>query len=90
MDNWLKILTAFQASLYVYIGVYASGIVSYVAIAGGLVVLGSLLVKKRYLSLIILAIGVVPLAALTWWSIVTPIIASISIVFIFIATRPKK
>jgi hypothetical protein len=86
-ENWLKILTAFLAILYVYIGVYASGIVSYAAVAGGLAVLVSLSIKKRYFSLVLVAAGAVPLAILTWWSIVTPIIASLSILFVTIATR---
>lgn len=86
-ENWLKILTAFLAILYVYIGVYASGIVSYAAVGGGLAVLVSLSIKKRYFSLILVAAGAVPLAILTWWSIVTPIIASLSILFVTITTR---
>jgi hypothetical protein len=89
-ENWLRILTGFLAVLYVYIGVYASGLVSIVAIIGGLAVLASVLIKKRYFSLGLVSAGVVPLAVLTWWSIVTPIIAGLSIVFVTIRTRPKR
>ena len=86
----MQILTAILATFYIYIGVYASGAASYAGIGGGVVVLAGLLIRKRLLFLAIIIGGAVPLAVLTWWSIVTPIIAFALIAFGATMTRQMK
>lgn len=75
--EWPGALTTVVAATYVWIGVVAEGWDRACCVAGGLVILLALVVARRFpeLALVLFVAGTVPLAASTWWSIATPVLA---------------
>jgi hypothetical protein len=72
-----SILTAFLAIEYVFLGATALGLAGALGILGGLVILSLLIAAPNIGSVgarIALIAATLPFAALTWWSIITPII----------------
>jgi hypothetical protein len=87
--RWPVALTGAVGLLYLWIGVSAHGGERLLGIAGGLLVLAALAAatRSRTAALVLLAIGALPLAAATWWSIVTPLLALLVLPLGWLAVR---
>lgn len=76
--SWATTLTVGLALLYVALGVTALGPAGALGVAGGLLVLLVLLLRDRlarWSARALIVLAVTPFAFLTWWSVVTPILA---------------
>jgi hypothetical protein len=76
--SWPTVLTVLLAAFYVFLGATALGLAGALGIAGGLLVLGLAAARGRVpatLALPLLLAAVIPFAALTWWSVATPLLA---------------
>ena len=80
--RWLAVLTTMLATMYVMIGVAGRGSLLLTGLLGAGAILGSLALGRRYhlLAIALLVLGMAPLVALTWWSIVTPVIALVCLI----------
>lgn len=78
-----RILVGALGMLYVALASTSHGLVAIAGVAGGLVVV-TLVITRPHISRAALVAGttvaVTPFAVLTWWSIVTPLIAALTIV----------
>jgi hypothetical protein len=77
---WAAVLMVTLGLMYVGLGAAASGVSGAFGIAGGLVAIAVVVTRRRHavpISLGLLLLGVVPFALLTWWSLVTPIVAGL-------------
>lgn len=75
--NWTVLLTATLAVFYVFLGATALGLAGALGVAGGLLVLALLVARDRRpakLAVPLLLLAAIPFAALTWWSVATPLI----------------
>jgi len=79
---WRKSLVALCGAYYVFLGASALGIAGLLGILGGLLVWTALATAShsRVLALTLLTIGALPFAIVTWWSVVTPIVAVLVLV----------
>jgi hypothetical protein len=76
-------LTVILGAFYVFLGATAVGFAGALGIIGGLVILALVATAAHTLPLVahtLLLIAVGPFALLTWWSIVTPLLAILAIV----------
>lgn len=76
-------LTVVLGALYVFLGATALGVAGVLGIAGGLAVFGLVAFRERLphrARLPLLAVAALPFAVLTWWSVVTPLIALLILV----------
>ena len=76
--NWLAVLTAVLAASYVFLGATALGLAGVLGILGGIAILAALAASPRIparLRPLVLLVAALPFAALTWWSVVTPLLA---------------
>jgi chromate transport protein ChrA len=87
--NWLIGLTAITALLYIYVGIGAHGLTRLLALAGGVLILAAAAVaaRSRPLAWMLLLAGALPVAVATWWSIVTPLLAVLALLFGWLVTR---
>jgi hypothetical protein len=88
--SWTGVLTAILGGLFVFLGATSPGIAGVIGIIGGVVVLAVLVASTwlgRRVSVLLLLVAVAPFAVLTWWSIVTPLIAVLAVVLGFVAIR---
>jgi hypothetical protein len=87
--RWPAALTALTALLYVWIGLAAHGGDRILGTAGGLLILAALAAapRSRPAALVLLAASALPLAAATWWSIVTPVLAVLALLLGWVAVR---
>ena len=86
---WPVVLVGVVALLYLWVGVAASGWDRVFGLAGGLLILVAVAVARRSFTaaIVLLLIGSLPLAVVTWWSIVTPVLAILALVLGFAAIR---
>jgi hypothetical protein len=90
-DNWLQDLLSALGGFELLMAVSAGepAIVA-VGVLGGLALLVAPWTPRGRLPAVLLLIGTVPFAALTWWSLVSPLLAVLALVLGFIARgRPK-
>ena len=76
--GWLGALTAILAALYVFLGATALGIAGALGVLGGALILSLLVVSSRMpprAGPILLIAAALPFAVITWWSVVTPVLA---------------
>ena len=76
--HWLAGLTAVLAAFLIFLGTTALGLAGALGILGGLAILATLVASGRLshrIRLLVLCSAAVPFAALTWWSVVTPLLA---------------
>lgn len=76
--NWLAALTTILAAFYVFLGATALGVAGLLGILGGIAVLAVLASSARLprrLAPALLLAAALPFAVLTWWSVVTPLLA---------------
>jgi hypothetical protein len=87
--TWPSVLVAVVALLYVWIGLTAHGWDRILGLAGGPVVLAALVAARRSVAgaLVLLAVGSLPLAVTTWWSIATPVLAVLALLLGWFAIR---
>jgi hypothetical protein len=87
--TWPSALTAVLALQYVWIGVVAHGWARILGLAGGLVIIAALVVARRSppAAVALLAVGALPLAVTTWWSIATPGLAVLALLLGWFAIR---
>jgi len=78
---WRCALIAALAAQYIWVGLASSGVAVVVGVLGGVTILGAvalvLITRPRPAALVVLMIGALPLALLTWMSLVTPIVAAV-------------
>jgi hypothetical protein len=80
--RWTAILTGALGLLYVFLGSAALGLAGVLGIVGGLVVVALAVTeggRRPRIAVALLAIATLPFAALTWWSVVTPLIALLTL-----------
>lgn len=87
--TWPAVLVAVVAALYVWIGTAAHGWDRILGLAGGLIVLAALVAARRSMpgAMVLLAVGALPLAVTTWWSIATPVLAVLVLLLGWFAIR---
>ncbi len=87
--NWLIVLAAVTALLYLYVGAGGHGLIRLLAVLGGVLILAAIVAaaRSRVLAWLLLLAGTLPLAVATWWSVVTPLLAVLALVFGWMATR---
>ncbi len=87
--NWAAALTAVLALLYLWVGLAAQGSDRALAVAGAILMLAALAVapRSRPVAMVLLAVGALPLAAATWWSVITPLLMLLALVFGAFAVR---
>ena len=76
--HWLAGLTAVLAAFYIFLGATALGLAGALGILGGVAILATLAASSRLshrTRLLALCAAAAPFAALTWWSVVTPLLA---------------
>lgn len=81
-QRWLAGLTVTLGACYVFLGADALGVPGVLGILGGLAIWAALLVgpRRHRLALALLALGALPFAITTWWSVVTPLTAVLTLV----------
>jgi hypothetical protein len=76
--SWLAALAVVLGAFYIFLGATALGVPGVLGIAGGITIISvvamSSLVPSRMASFILVA-AALPFAVLTWWSVVTPLVA---------------
>jgi len=80
--HWLAGLTAVLGVLYILLGAAAGGLAGALGIAGGLLIVIVAAAARRLPPLAgaaLLVLGAVPFPFLTWWSLVTPLIAVLAL-----------
>jgi uncharacterized membrane protein YidH (DUF202 family) len=80
--SWMGTLTAVLAMLYLYVGISSRGADTAAGVIGAVLILLALpgLGLSRWIRESLLVAGALPLAVMTWWSVVTPIVAVLVIV----------
>ena len=89
--NWLSVLLLVLAGDYLFLGVVAWGSAGLLGLGAGVVIGVALFARTRaplVSRLLFLACGI-PFAALTWWSVVTPILALLTAVLGWLVTHPR-
>lgn len=74
---WPAVLTVVLGCFYVFLGATALGFAGVLGIAGGLLVLGLVATRGKIpvrAAVVLLILAALPFAALTWWSVATPLI----------------
>jgi hypothetical protein len=87
--NWVIVLTAVTALLYLYVGAGAHGLTRLLAFLGGVLILAAVVAAawSRPLAWLLLLAGALPLAVASWWSVVTPLLAVLALLFGCLVTR---
>jgi hypothetical protein len=91
--NWLSSLTFVLGGFYVFLGATALGAAGTLGIIGGTVI-AAVVATSAHIPLrvgrIVLAAAALPFALLTWWSIVTPLLAILIVVIGSSALRHRS
>ena len=87
--TWPAIGVAVLAMCYLWIGAAAHGRDRILALAGGALILAAIAAARRSrpAAYTLLVLGALPLAIVTWWSIVTPVLAIVDLILGWIAVR---
>ena len=92
--NALQGLIVILGALYIYVGAYETGPTRFVGILGGLLIAAAALARgrSRLIAAALLLLGALPLAIATWWSIVTPLIAVLTLLLggIILIRQPRN
>lgn len=76
--HWLDALTGVLGAFYIFLGATALGLAGMLGIGGGITILAIVALSSRIptrVASLVLVTAAVPFAVLTWWSIVTPLLA---------------
>lgn len=88
--NWLAGLTFVLAAFYIFLGATALGVAGMLGIGGGVAIVAVVAASSRMprrVTLLTLLVASLPFAFLTWWSIVTPLLAILTVVIGWHALR---
>jgi hypothetical protein len=88
--SWLAALTVVLGAFYIFLGATALGVPGVIGIVGGITILSVVAISSRIPSGVrsfILVAAALPFALLTWWSIVTPLLAIATIAIGWRAVR---
>jgi hypothetical protein len=90
--NWLMALEVALAALYLYVGVAAHGLARWLALGGGTLIIAALIAgwRSRPVARPLLLIGALPVAVVTWWSIVTPMLGVLAVVIGWMAVKAVR
>ena len=90
--NVLVTVTAIVAGLYVWVGMAGHGLDRLFGLLGGVLIIAAIGVasRSRPLSTVLLLVGALPLAVLTWWSLVTPVLAVLGVLTGWSASRQPR
>jgi hypothetical protein len=90
--NWPATLTVVLAAFYIFLGATALGLAGVLGVVGGVAILTTIVlasrIPERAKPLVLLA-AALPFAALTWWSIVTPLLATLVVAIGWPALRRR-
>jgi hypothetical protein len=88
--NWLAALTVVLGAFYLFLGATALGVAGMLGIVGGSMILAVVTltsrIPARFASPVLVA-AALPFAVLTWWSIVTPVLAILAVAIGWSALR---
>lgn len=91
--NWLPALTTILAALYIFLGATALDFAGLLGILGGTAVLvllvSSARLPRRLRPPLLVAVAL-PFAVLTWWSVVTPLLAVLIVAIGWPALRSRE
>jgi uncharacterized membrane protein YfcA len=76
--HWLAALTVVLGAFYVFLGATALGVAGMLGIGGGITIFAIVALSSRMptrVASLVLVAAALPFAVLTWWSIVTPLLA---------------
>jgi hypothetical protein len=76
--RWLEVLTVVLGAFYIFLGATALGVAGMLGIVGGIMILTVVATSSRMpprVAPTVLVAAALPFAVLTWWSIVTPLLA---------------
>lgn len=76
--RWLDVLTVVLGAFYVFLGATALGVAGLLGVVGGIMIVAVVATSSRIpsrIAPIVLVAAALPFAVLTWWSIVTPLVA---------------
>jgi hypothetical protein len=82
-----KIMLGALGALQVWLATTAVGPARILGLLGGLLVLAMATLRPRAWTLAAVAAGALPFAALTWWSLTTPLVAVLTLGFAALAAR---
>jgi hypothetical protein len=88
--HWLAALTVTLGAFYVLLGATALGVAGMLGIGGGITILAIVALSSRIptrVASLVLAVAALPFAVLTWWSIVTPLLAVLVVAIGLFALR---
>jgi hypothetical protein len=91
--SWLAALAVVLGAFYMFLGVTALGVPGVLGIVGGITILAVVATSSRVrpgLGSFILVAAALPFAVLTWWSIVTPLLAIATIAVGWRALREAR
>jgi membrane-bound ClpP family serine protease len=88
--QWWRLLVGAFGIFYLLIGIEASGPAKTAGIVGGVLILGGALVSPSRLAPWLVVVGSLPLALLTWWSVVTPVMGGLAIVLARIMSQSSR
>jgi len=78
--RWTLMLGALGA-LELWLAATATGPARILGALGGLLVLATAALRPRQWAVVPVAVGALPFAVLTWWSVTTPLLALLAVVF---------
>ncbi len=87
--TWPAVGVVVLALCYLWIGATAHGWDRTLALAGGALILGAVAVARRSMSIayLVLVLGALPPAVVTWWSIASPLLAIVVLILGWVAVR---
>jgi uncharacterized membrane protein YozB (DUF420 family) len=88
--RWLEVLTVVLGTFYIFLGATALGVAGLLGIVGGIMILAVVATSPRIpprIAPIVLVAAALPFAVLTWWSIVTPLLAILVVAIGWFALR---
>ena len=89
--RWLAALTVVLGAFYIFLGATALGVPGMVGVVGGITILTVVATSSHFprVAPVVLAAAVLPFAVLTWWSIVTPLLAALILGIGWLALRKQ-
>jgi hypothetical protein len=88
--HWLAALTVILGAFYVFLGATALGAAGMLGIFGGIMIIAVVALSSRIpprVTPLVLVAAALPFAVLTWWSIVTPLLAILVVAIGWFALR---
>ena len=82
--RWVRTLVSVLGVFEVLMALRATPVLTVVGVLGGLALLVGpwLLARARAVGLLLVGLGTVPFAALTWWTLVGPLLAVVALVLV--------